>query len=87
MRPDLSDPAARAAYRRELLRFKRGWRWAGIGLCCAGLAVLLYSQLEGPPRPDLRMAAWGIIGLAFAIFAYVIVTRTRYHKARMAEEG
>ena len=87
MRPNLSDPAARKAYRRELLRFRRRWRWAGIALNCAGLAALLYSQLEGPPRPVLRMAGWGLIAMGFAIFAYVIVTRTRYHRARMAEAG
>ena len=87
MRPNLSDPTERTAYRRELLRFRREWRWAGIALTCAGVAGLLYSQLEGPPRPGVRMAARGTIAAGFAIFAYVIVARTRYHKARMAEEG
>jgi hypothetical protein len=85
MRPNLSDAAERAVYRRELLRLKRGWRWAGVALCCVGVAALLYSQLEGPPRPMLRMAGWGAIATGFASFLYVIVTRTRYHKRRMAE--
>ncbi|HMG47068.1 MAG TPA: hypothetical protein VK614_06380 [Allosphingosinicella sp.] len=83
MRPDLSDPAARAAYRAELRGLARGWRLAGFAFILAGVAGLFYLRANGIGG-GLRAASWTAIAAGWAIFAAVIVHRTRYHKARMA---
>jgi hypothetical protein len=85
MRPNLTDPAARTAYRRELRGVARPWRAAGLLLNVAGVALWLYGLYVEPWRPGLRLAGWGLIGAGWAIFAGVMVYRTRYHRARMAE--
>ncbi|MEA3061295.1 MAG: hypothetical protein QOJ94_1076 [Sphingomonadales bacterium] len=85
MKPDLSDAQNLAEYRRELRRYKRPVRIVGIAIVCLGVAGLLYSQMEGPPRPALRTGAWALIALGWLVLFYVIAARTRYHKARMAD--
>jgi len=85
MRPDLADPAARAVYRRELLKLGRGWRVGGILLNFAGVGLWLYGLYVEPWRSGLRVAGWSLIGLGWIVFAGVIFNRTRYHRARMAE--
>ena len=85
MRPDLADPEARAAYRRELKRLARGWRLAGLLLNVAGVGAWLYGLYLEPWRPGLRVAGWSLIGAGWLLFAGVIAYRTGYHRARMAE--
>ena len=85
MRPNLDDPAALAAYRRELRGLARWWRALGFALVLWGAAAWLYGLYAEPERPALMRGGWVAIGLGWAIFIGVIVYRTRYHKARMAE--
>ena len=87
MRPNLSDPAARAAYKRELRDLARWWRGIGFVLVAGGVAGQFY--VRGNDIQDIwaMRATWAAIALGWAIFIFVIVYRTRYHKARMAEPG
>lgn len=87
MRPDLSDPAARAAYKSELRGLARGWRLLGFVLILAGVAGLFVWRWRGDEPPGLWTAGWAGIAAGWAIFIAVIVYRTRYHKARMAEDA
>lgn len=84
MRPDLADPAQRAAYRAELRRLARGWRLAGFVLILAGVAAQFHLRSRGIGGGALWAASWTAIAAGWAIFIAVIVYRTRYHKARMA---
>ena len=86
MRPDLADPAQRAAYRAELRSLARGWRLAGFVLILAGVAGLFYRRAQGIGSAGLRATSWTMIAAGWLIFIAVIVYRTRCHKARMAEE-
>jgi len=81
MRPDLTDPEQYAAYRAELRRVAPGWRLIGFVLVAASTALLLASE------PDDPMRRYGWIGLAagWAVLIGVVLYRTRYHRARMAE--
>jgi hypothetical protein len=85
MRPNLSDPAARAAYKQELRGLARWWRALGFVLIVGGVAGQFYARSQGIPGPWPLRATWAAIALGWAIFLGVIVCRTRYHKARMAE--
>jgi hypothetical protein len=87
MRPNLSDPAARAAYRRELRGLARGWRLLGFVLVVGGVAAQFYLRADAAAGPWPMRASWAAIALGWLIFAGVIAYRTRYHKDRMAEQG
>ncbi len=79
IRPDLTDPAQRAAYRRELKAFARPWRMLGLALLVAGVVVVLVrGQGFDPLSVGLVIAGW-------AVLVPVIVARSRYHRRRMAE--
>lgn len=86
MRPDLSDPAARAAYKGELRSLARGWRLLGFLLILLGVAGQFYLRARDIGSAALWAASWTAIAAGWAIFIAVIVYRTRYHKARMAED-
>jgi hypothetical protein len=86
MRPDLSDPAARAAYKEELRGLARGWRLLGFLLILGGVAGQFYLRGQGGGERWQWAASWTAIAAGWLIFIAVIVHRTRYHKARMAED-
>jgi len=87
-RPDLKDPDQLREYRRELRRYARAWRWLGLGIVLGALALLAWPRMGGPwmlgPWP-MQYWGWAAMALGWAILAAIIVARTRYHKARMAE--
>ena len=85
MRPDLSDPAARAAYKSELRGLARGWRLLGFLLILGGVAGQFWLRWQASEQPALWWTTWAAIAAGWVIFIAVIVYRTRYHKARMAE--
>jgi hypothetical protein len=85
MRPNISDPAGRAAYKEELRGLARGWRTLGFVLIVGGVAGQFYLRSQGIQGPWPMRATWAAIALGWMIFLCVIVYRTRYHKARMAE--
>ena len=87
MRPDLSDPKARAAYRRELRGIAVPWRAAGFLLVLGGTAGLIWygrgaEGVFGNVESETSVAA---LAAGWALLIVAIVKRTRYHKARMAE--
>ena len=85
MRPDLSDPAERAAYQQELRRLMRVPRVLGLLLIVIGTGVVLYARFAGIGGA-LPPIGWGVIAVGWLNLIAIIWFRTRYHKARMAEE-
>lgn len=87
-RPDLTDADARAAYRKELRGVARWPRTVGLLCVFASLGLWAWPQSGGPlVLGPLATESWGWIVLAvgWAILLWAIVTRTRYHRARMDE--
>jgi hypothetical protein len=85
MRHDLDDPAARAAYQQELRRLMRVPRLLGLALIVIGTGMVLYARLAGV-KGLLMPVGWGMIGFGWLNLFLIIYFRTRYHKARMAED-
>lgn len=83
MPPNLSDPAARAAYKTELRGLARGWRLLGFLLIVGGVAGQFYLRGEGIESGAPWAASWTAIALGWVIFIAIIAYRTGYHKARM----
>ena len=88
MRPDLSDPAARAAYRGELRRVAIPWRMLGFALVFGGAIGMIVSgrgphSIADTVEGEASLAA---VALGWVLLIGAIVKRTRYHRARMAEE-
>jgi hypothetical protein len=84
--PDLKSREGLRAYRSELWRVARWWRWAGLGLVTlAAIGLVMASRqhlpLLGSPL-GLATVAGLVVGWGLAIAGIVI--RTRYHKRRMA---
>ena len=77
-RPDLSDPGQRLAYRRELQRVYRPWRYVGLALL---VAALVGSSVD--PEHERWWVVLLIVG-ALMTFA-IIIARARYHQRRMRE--
>ena len=86
MRPNLGDPAARAAYQQELRRLLRVPRLLGLLLVAIGTGLVLYARFAGIGGV-LAPIGWGMIGFGWLNLFLIIWARTRYHKARMAEES
>ena len=85
MRPNLNDPAEREAYRRELRRLMRVPRIIGLLLVAIGTGIVIYAQragIEGPLKP----IGWGLVAFGWLNLFAIIYFRTRYHRARMAED-
>lgn len=79
-RPDLSDPAERAAYRRELSGVARPVRYLGVAL------AIVAAVLAAGPRWGLHVpVAIPLFLLAIAALHLIagFVIRTHYHRARM----
>lgn len=86
MRPNLEDPAARAAYKSELRRLARVPRGIGFALVALGVGGLIYAQTRGIVTGPLRPLAWAAIAVGWLNLIAAVIYRTRYHKARMAED-
>lgn len=87
-RPNLADRAERQAYRHELMRLHREWRWFGLALLLIAAWLLVWPRMGGPwMLGSLPMQYWGfgLMAIAWIILISVIVRRTRYHKSRMGE--
>ena len=85
MRPNLSDPAERAAYQQELRRLMRVPRILGLLLVAIGSGIVLYARFAGVGGA-LPLIGWGLVAFGWLNLFLIIYYRTRYHKARMAED-
>lgn len=85
MRPDLTDPAERAAHKRELRGIAPMPRIAGFVLNILGVSGLVYTQVWAPWLRDIHTVSWLLIAAGWILWIWVIVTRTRHHRRRMAE--
>lgn len=78
--PDLTDPAARTAYRRELRNVARPVRYLGLALAFAALAAA--GARHWVPRLPVAVPVF-LIAVAALHVAAGVVLRTRHHRARM----
>jgi drug/metabolite transporter (DMT)-like permease len=78
-RPRLDDPAALAAYKRELRGLYKPWRWLGLALIVAGVAIMFLRDGQ------FDRLSIGMVAVGWIVLIGVIVQRTRYHRRRMAE--
>ena len=85
LRPNLDDPAALAAYRQELRRLMRVPRILGLLLVVIGTGLVIYARRAGVEGP-LMAIGWALIGFGWLNLFLIIYYRTRYHRARMAED-
>jgi hypothetical protein len=86
--PNLSDPAERAAYRRELKAYLRRTRLAGLVLVAIGAVMLLWPNIasQSPLVGSLSLEQIGL-GLAvpgWTLLVAVIIQRARYHRRRVS---
>jgi len=86
MRPNLDDPAELAAYRQELRRLMRAPRIMGLLLIAVGAGLVIYARSAGISGALLPIG-WGFIAFGWLNLISIIWFRTRYHKARMAEDS
>lgn len=84
MRPELADPDQRAAYKKELRAIAPLPRITGFVLIVLGVAGLFYTQFRATGEHDMRLASWLLIAAGWVLWVFVIVTRTRHHRRRMA---
>jgi len=82
-KPNLSDPAERAAYRRELAGVARGVRYSGVGLAALGALLAVIRSLYWREMP--KWLPLLVIVAAFVLMSVAILIRTRYHARRMGE--
>ena len=82
--PDLSDPAQRAAYQRELRAVARPIRFMGVGLAFTGLAVALLQRTRFPDIPSVIPLVLVALGALHMLAGIAI--RGKYHQKRMKGE-
>lgn len=85
MRPNLDDPAERAAYRRELRRLMRVPRLLGFLLVLAGTGIVIYAQRAGV-QGALKPIGFAVMGFGWLNLLMIFYFQGRYHRARMAED-
>ena len=79
----------RPELRAEVRAYMRLVRWTGLALLALGGGLVVWPRLSGQwlmagPVP-LQWIGFGLVGAAWIIFAFVIVRRTRFYRARIAE--
>ncbi len=80
-RPDLDDPAQRAAYQRELRMVARPVRWLGVGIAILA-AVLALVRARFVPQIPMILPLF-LLGIAALHMIAAVVIRLKYHQARM----
>lgn len=89
--PNLSDPAERAAYRRELVAYARPLRILGLALLLGGGVMVAWPRLSGQwvmvGDHSLQSLGWFVVATGFVVVIAVIFLRTRRHRLRMRGEA
>jgi hypothetical protein len=81
----------RKELRREVRAYLAWPRRAGLALLAVGCAFVVWPRLTGEwpmlgPVP-LQSLGWGLVALAWVIFAVVIVRRSAFYRRRLQEIG
>lgn len=82
--PDLSDPAQRAAYMRELRAIVRPIRIMGVVFAGVGLVFAILQRTRFPAIPTV--IPLGLIAFGALHMVAGIAIRTKYHRKRMKGE-
>jgi len=86
--PDLSNPAERKAYRRELMGYRRLTRLVGLAIVVVGLVMIFWPRISGRwvmvGSLPLQELGWILVVAGWLVLIAVIVMRTRYHRRRMS---
>ena len=85
MRPNLDDPAERAAYKRELRRLMRVPRLLGFIFVILGTAIVIFAQRAGV-EGALKPIGFGVMGTGWLNLLAILYFQNRYHRARMADD-
>jgi len=85
MRPNLDDPAERAAYRTEVRRLMRAPRLLGFLLILIGTGIVIYAQRAGI-QGALKPIGLGVMATGWLNLLAILWFQSRYHRARMAED-
>ena len=85
MRPNLDDPAERAAYRTEVRRLMRAPRLLGFLLILIGTGIVIYAQRAGI-QGALKPIGFGVMATGWLNLLAILWFQSRYHRARMAED-
>lgn len=84
-KPDLQSPEGRRAYRAELARVARGWRWTGLGIVALSVVGMVQmSRLDLPWSSPLGLATIAGLVVGWGLAVTGIIKRTRYHVRRLA---
>jgi len=88
MKPDLSTPQGREAYRRELRGVAIPWRLIGLPMVAlGGVGMVWFGRgAQGLADTSGGVASLVLVGVGVALLIVAIVIRTRYHKSRLAED-
>ncbi|AOH86892.1 hypothetical protein AWL63_17200 [Sphingomonas panacis] len=79
--PDLSDPAQRAAYARELRAVARPVRLMGVALAVAGALLAALQRTRYPAIPTVLPLVLLSLGALHMLAA--VAVRLKYHQRRM----
>ena len=88
MKPDLSTREGRAAYRRELRGVAVPWRVIGLPMVMIGVIGMIWFGRgpQGLGDSSGGIASVLLVAVGWALLVVAIVKRTRYNKARLAED-
>ncbi|MCW3845737.1 hypothetical protein OF829_00685 [Sphingomonas sp. LB-2] len=86
--PDLKTPEGISAYRAELSRVARAWRWTGLAIVTlAAFGFVQTARLDLPLfGSPLGLATVAGLAIGWGLAITGMIKRTRYHKVRMAGE-
>lgn len=83
--PDLRDPAARTAYRRELRVVARPIRIMGVMLLVAGALLAALQRSSFPAIPTVLPLVFVALGVLHMLAGMAV--RLTYHQRRMKGDG
>ncbi|WP_242146749.1 MULTISPECIES: hypothetical protein [unclassified Sphingomonas] len=83
--PDLTDPAARSAYQRELRAIARPIRLMGVALLVGGALLAALQRTRFPAIPTVLPLGFVALGALHMLAGMAV--RLKYHQRRMKGDG
>lgn len=83
--PNLDDPVAREAYRRDLRRLTRAPRLLGFIFIIIGTAMVIYAQSAGIGGA-LKPIGFGVMAVGWLNLLLILYVQNRFHRSRMEED-